>query len=310
MNSRILIGDVSMPSDSKVKSQMIFEALKKRGCRQEDIDYIYSLIHDKEAYDFSGYSGITTIVIPKIKPEEKGYCIKISDNPLKLYEDSIICNLMAKYKFSTNVVKYISTNKDYLITEQIEAQMALNEFSDFRALASFMGSSLRSFHDTDWELEEMSKEELNILYSRSKAMFNEALSHEKGLDFLAEYQKDMDYNSMKEYLLHHKSKYIVDDVIIHGDYNPRNVFAKNNIFAGMVDFTDTCFGDRHYDIYFSMWTVALYSGIIGQESLVSECENIFLDSYGRDKVDNSRMELCKRLTCMFWQEHNDIKTLI
>lgn len=65
-----------------------------------------------------------------------------------------------------------------------------------------------------------------------------------------------------------KNKYISDDVIIHGDYNLRNVFAKNSTFAGMVDFADTCFGDRHYDIYFSMWTVALYSGIIGQEEQV------------------------------------------
>ena len=310
MSSKILIGDVSMPSDSKVENRKIFEALRNRGCLKEDIEYIYSLIGEREAFDFSGYSGITTIVVPKSNPADKGYCIKISDNPSELYENSIMCSLMAKYKFSSNVVKYISSNKDYLITEQIDAPMALNVFNDFRTLAQFMGTSLRNFHNTVWELDKMTKEELNILRSRTESMFKKALSHEKGLEFLAQYQKNMDYESMRGYLKQHQYKYISDDVIIHGDYNPRNVFAKNSTFAGIVDFADTCFGDRHYDIYFSMWTVALYSGIIGQEELVSECENIFLDAYGRDKIDNSRMELCKKLTCMFWQEHNDINALI
>lgn len=106
MNSKILIGDVSMPSDSKVENRKIFEALRNRGCLKEDIDYIHGLIREREAFDLSGYSGITTIVIPKNNPEDIGYCIKISDNPLELYESSIICNLMAKYKFSSNVVKY------------------------------------------------------------------------------------------------------------------------------------------------------------------------------------------------------------
>lgn len=310
MSSKILIGDVSMPSDSLVRNQKIFEALRKRGCRQEELDYIDSLIQGREAYDFSGYSGITTIVIPKTKPEEIGYCIKLSDNPSELYESSIICNLMSKYNLSSKVVKYISTNKDYLITEQIEAPMAVNVFGDFRTLAKFMGETLRNFHNISWKIDQMTEEELRILNSRTNTMFEKALSHEKGLEFLAQYQKNLDYESMKEYLKQHQYEYVSDDVMIHGDYNPRNVFAKGNNFAGTVDFADTCFGDRHYDIYFSMWTVALYSGIIGQEDLVSECENIFLDAYGREKIDISRMELCKKLTCMFWQEHNDIKALI
>ena len=162
-----------------------------------------------------------------------------------------------------------------MITEQIEAPMAVNVFNDFRDLATFMGNSLRNFHDIDWNAVNMTQEEINILRSRTSCMIEKALSHESGLKFLAQYQHNLDYNSMKEYIIKHQAKYKNDDVIIHGDFNPRNIFAKGNTFAGMVDFADTCFGDRHYDIFFSMWTVSLYTGIIGQDDLVAECEKIF-----------------------------------
>ena len=310
MKSKILIEDVLMPSDTLVKNNNVFEALKKRGCSQSDINYIRDLIQDRDVYDFSGYSGITTIVIPRASKEEKGYCIKISDVPHDLQESYIVCNLMAKYQLSSRVVRYISSNKDYLITEQIEAPMAINVFKNYRQLAKFMGESLRKFHDIEWDLKQMTREELQVLQGRTNSMISKAVSHKNGLGFLAQYQNNMDYDSMKEYILKYQSEYVSDEVIIHGDYNPRNVFVRNNNFSGMVDFADTCFGDRHYDIYFSMWTVALYSGIIGQNESVDDCEKVFLEAYGKDKIDNQRLEFCKKLTCMYWQEHNDIKTLI
>lgn len=309
MQNKMLIEDVPMPVDAKVKNRQIFEALRKRGCESREIQYIKKLIGERDAYDFSGYSGITTIIIPKNNANEVGYCIKISDNPSGLYNVFVLCNMMARFGFSSNVVDYISTNKDYLITEQIEIPMALNVFKDFRELAKFMGLSLRRFHDVDWHEVKFLQNESEILQSKSQCIIDVALSHEKGLDFLGQYQHDMNYEMMRKYIKEHQKDYI-SDVMIHGDYNPRNVFTDGEGKIQLVDFADTCFGDRHYDIYFSMWTVALYTGIISNQSLVSECEEIFLTAYGKDKIDCNRLKFCKKLTCMFWQEHNDINTLI
>lgn len=305
-----LIDDVQMPVDAKVNFDDAVIALKRRGCKEPELSYLCGLMKGKDIYDFSGYSGITTIIISSNNPNEMDLCIKICDKPKGLYENVVIMNLMSKYHLLPRGIQYISSNKDYLITERIVAPMAVNAYSDFRSLAEFMGSSLRSFHDISWEFKNMLPEEIKILTSRSKAIFSEALKHEKGLEFLARYQADYDYSSMKQYLKEHEFKYCRDEVIIHGDYNPRNVFVKNHKIAGLVDFTDTCLGDRHYDIYFSMWTVALYTGIVEDKHLVEECEKIFLDAYGRDKIDEDRMELCKKLTCMYWQEHNEINMLI
>lgn len=307
---RKLIEDVEMPLDAKVEVSKAMESLRRRGCAEAELSYLQKLMVDKEVYDFSGYSGITTILVVSSNLDESDLCIKISDIPHELNRHYIMSSLMSKYGLFPKVIKYISTNKDYLITEKIEAPMAINVFEDFKNLSNFMGRSLRKFHDIEWNVDFMTREERLVLQTKTDSFFKEALSHELGLRFLAEYQNDLDYTSMKEYLAEHKDEYLKEDVIIHGDFNPRNVFVKNGNLEAVVDFADTCFGDRHYDIYFSMWTVALYSGILGNPELVNECERIFLDSYGREKIDYHRMELCKKLACMYWQEHNDIKGLI
>ncbi len=307
---RKLIEDVEMPKDSKVDVHQVFKALKWRGCAENEIDYLKRIISDKEIFDFSGYSGITTFLAVSSKECERNLCIKISDTPHDLERSYVMLNLMSKYNLFPQIIKYISTNKDYLITEVIEAPMAINAFNDFRSLSRFMGTALRRFHDIQWNIFSMTELEKKLILSKTASILPEALSHEKGLNFLAQYQNDFDYVAMKKYLKEHKEDYIKDEVMIHGDFNPRNVFAKDGNLMAVIDLTDTCFGDRHYDIYFSMWTVALYSGILDNPKLVTECQNIFLDSYGREKIDQQRMEYCKKLTCMYWQEHNDIKGLI
>lgn len=305
-----LIEDVSMPTDAKVDFEQALVALKNRGCARSEIEYLKEIMYNKKLYDFSGYSGITTILAVSGSSRENDICIKISDVPCSLNRNFVITDFLSKYNISPRVIRYISKDKDYLIMERARGEMAINVYTDFRKLSEFMGKSLRKFHDINWNIENMTVQEKYILTLKTNHLFSEALSHKEGLKFLAQYQHDFDYVSMKKYLSQHERDYIKNDVIIHGDFNPRNIFVKNNNLSSVVDLEDTCFGDRHYDIYFSMWTVALYTGILENEKLVKESEDIFLSSYGRDKIDECRMEICKKLACMYWQEHNDIKGLI
>lgn len=306
---RKLIEDVEMPKDSKVDIEQAFKALKRRGCAETEIDYLKCIISDKEIFDFSGYSGITTFLAVSSKVHDSNLCIKISDSPHQLERSYVMLNLMSKYNLFPKVIKYISTNKDYLITEAIKGSMAVNAFDDFRSLSRFMGTALRRFHNIQWDIVSMTELEKGFISSKTESILPVALSHENGLDYLAQHQNDFNYVAMKEYLRNHQEDYIADEVMIHGDFNPRNVFIKDGHLVAVVDMTDTCLGDRHYDIYFSMWTVSFYSGILDNPELVTECENIFLDSYGREKIDQRRMDYCKKLACMYWQ-HNVIRGLI
>lgn len=279
-----LIEDVRMPTDTKVDFECVIKELKNRHCSKKELEYLEELMKDKDLYDFSRHLGVTTVLALSHNQDESDLCIKISDIPCSLNRNFVITNLLSKYNVAPRVIKYISTDKDYLVTEKPNGDMAVNVYTDFRSLARFMGNSLRQFHNINWIIADMTMQEREMLNSKTDAM--------------------------KKYLSEHEQDYVKNDVLIHGDFNPRNVFTSNGELTSVIDVADTCFGDRHYDIYFSMWTVELHFGIIGNEELVSECERIFLDSYGRDKIDESRMEICKKLACMYWQEQNDINGLI
>ena len=132
----------------------------------------------------------------------------------------------------------------------------------------------------------------------------------------AEYTKPVavtptgDYDAMKKYLKEFKSLCKFDEVLIHGDYNPRNVFAISPDKTWFVDMTDMCFGDRHYDIFFAIWTLQFYFGINKDIQKAKKCEEMFIDAYGRDVFDDNRYNYCKYLVCMYWNEHNDLVHIV
>ena len=57
----------------------------------------------------------------------------------------------------------------------------------------------------------MNAEEIDILQARTDNMIKKALEHEKGLEFLAQYQCDFDYDYMKKYIMEHQDEYKSDE---------------------------------------------------------------------------------------------------
>ena len=304
------INDIERPSDFRVDNSKIYDALRKRGCLEKDIIFILELIKDQEVYDVSGYSGSTTIITKTHRADAQEYCIKICDIPRGLEEEAYMWKIMARNKMTCNIVKYISTNKDYIITNRITSPMALNKYPNLNDLTFFMGKTLRKFHDISWKVNRLNNDEISFFERRTSHMYEKAITSNQGLRFIADDLKNNDYEAMKEYLKTYKNICKFDDVLIHGDYNPRNVFAINSDTAWFVDLTDMCFGDRHYDIFFAIWTLQFYFGINKDEQKARECEAMFIDAYGRDVFDANRYRYCQYLVCMYWDEHNDLVHIV
>lgn len=304
------VNSIERPVDFRINTGEIPVALKKRGCLKSDIDFIMELIDDQDVYDVSGYSGSTTIITKALKPGMQEYCIKICDVPGNLKEEADIWKIMAKNNMTSRFVKYISTNKDYLITDCISSPMALNKYPELKELASFMGRTLRKFHDISWKAERLEDCEIKFFEKRTVQMYETAISKEEGLRFIADDIGNKDYSSMREYLRLHKDICKFDEVLIHGDYNARNVFAMGPDTAWFVDLVDMCFGDRHYDIFFAIWTLQFYFGINKDVQKARECEKMFIDAYGWDVFDINRYRYCQYLVCMHWDEHNDLVHLV
>lgn len=80
-----------------------------------------------------------------------------------------------------------------------------------------------------------------------------------------------------------------DGVVIHGDYCLPNLILNGIHFSGFVDVGYGGIGDRHYDLYWGLWSLQhnLHSGHYAER---------FLDTYGREKVDERRLRLCGLLS--------------
>jgi kanamycin kinase len=96
-------------------------------------------------------------------------------------------------------------------------------------------------------------------------------------------KKEKSLNIIKEL-----EKYAIDDVIIHGDYCLPNIIMDNFSFKGFIDLGFGGIGDRHYDIYWGIWT-------LNYNLKTDQYMDLFLKAYGRADVDLEKLGYFKEL---------------
>ncbi len=79
-----------------------------------------------------------------------------------------------------------------------------------------------------------------------------------------------------------------EDVVIHGDYCLPNIIMQDFRLQGFVDLGSGGVGDRHYDLFWGLWTLEY-------NMKTNKYGDIFLAAYGREDVDKERLEMCRLL---------------
>jgi len=79
------------------------------------------------------------------------------------------------------------------------------------------------------------------------------------------------------------------DALVHGDCCLPNVFFDESGFSGFIDLGEGGLGDRHFDLCAAIWS-------LGYNLKTKAYSGIFLDAYGRDRVDEARLDVCARLS--------------
>ena len=79
------------------------------------------------------------------------------------------------------------------------------------------------------------------------------------------------------------------DALVHGDSCLPNVFFSEKGFSGFIDLGEGGLGDRHFDLYWAIWS-------LGYNLKTDAYAPRFLDAYGRDAVDERRLDVCARLS--------------
>ena len=80
------------------------------------------------------------------------------------------------------------------------------------------------------------------------------------------------------------------DALIHGDLCLPNVFFDEGYrFTGFIDLGDSGAGDRHFDLYWAMWSLTY-------NLKTNQYNQVFMTAYGLDVFDSARYELCAAIS--------------
>ena len=152
--------------------------------------------------------------------------------------------------------------RDYLLVGAVRGKSGIEVLDRPAWLAQTLGRAVRALHGLDASgcpVTDVNEQAL-ALYAR-----------ETGHDF------DGDASVLRK------------DALVHGDCCLPNVFFDEAGFSGFIDLGEGGLGDRHFDLYWAMWSLEynLKTDAFGGR---------FLDAYGRDAVDEARLDVCARLS--------------
>lgn len=169
-----------------------------------------------------------------------------------------------KKGLSSALYEYIQEDgRDYLLMESVAGVPAYDESlrGDMPRLARRLGEILRMLHETDASA---------CPYEDGNLRQIEAYEKETGHAFSG------DLSILKK------------DVLLHGDACLPNIFMEGERFSGFVDLGDAGLGDRHFDLYWTLWSM-------NYNFETTEYHEAFLDAYGRDAIEADRFDLCTQI---------------
>ena len=155
--------------------------------------------------------------------------------------------------------------RDWLLVRAVPGAYACDKalMSDPVRLARILGETVRALHETNGG-------DCPLTDANGRALL--AYEQEAGKPF------DGNLSLLK------------NDALIHGDMCLPNIFFSEDYrFTGFIDLGDSGLGDRHFDLYWAMWSLAY-------NLKTDRYNNEFLNAYGLDAFDSARFDLCAAIS--------------
>lgn len=293
-----------------IKNSLFFEIIaSKLGLQSEAYEYLLKKINGRDLYDKSGYSGSSTLIVNKDSNNFDEFVIKIEQKN-KLYDEFITYNYFYKKGLTAKPLKYFDCgNYEVMIVEKIDLPVAAIYFNSYQDLAIFFGNKLKEFHDSHYINDTFTEEEYILFNTKFDHNYTKAINSEQGLLYLSIYMNNYNYNEMRLYLEKNKHILYQNRVLVHGDFNPNNVFIDENLNIKLVDFRDTGIVNKHYDIFWTLFMIIIFSGILKEKEKIIECERIFLNAYGISRINYEELDYFKKYACLYWRQHDEITSI-
>lgn len=224
---------------------------------------IRNLLKNSNIYDSSCSSDAVVYHI------DSGYYIKIDDKN-SLANEAELGRLFHAKGFGVEVVDYLSTDKDYLVTRSAVGEDLTHYLGDPVKLCMLLAYSLRTLHQEPIDGVPVSSRFQRYLESANGDCNGGYYDESVLMDRFRVHSREEAWNIMQN------CKHLLAcDTLIHGDACLPNIIQNNGRFSAFIDFNMSGVGDRHIDLYWAIWSLQFNL----KTDAYTDC---FLDLYGRD----------------------------
>ncbi|TCD45954.1 aminoglycoside 3'-phosphotransferase [Streptococcus sp. X16XC17] len=230
-------------------------------------------LQEQDIKDTSGHSGAKVFQLGNkayLKIDQKG----------KLKEEAILIKWFEQVHLGVNLLEYISTDRDYLLTKAADSQNALAFLNQPKQLCQTFAKALKELHQLKPEHFPVT-DRLNRYRAIAEQNYQSGTFYEKALlPYFGISDRKAAHALIKE-----KGHLLTADTFIHGDACLPNLILKDaQTFSCFIDVGLAGFSDKHIDLYWTIWSL--------HYNLETDAYiDYFLDCYGRDTVDLEKLQL-------------------
>lgn len=227
---------------------------------------LHDILRTGNIYDSSCHSNAKTLYC------DTGYYIKIDDKG-QLALEAELGKLFYSIGLGVEVVRYISANRDYLVTQSAVGKDLTHYLDDPKSLCQILAAALRRLHCQPVGDAPVSSRLQRYLDSANGDFSGGYCDESVLMDGFPIHSKQEAWDIMQA----NKDK-LNADTLIHGDACLPNIVCHNGNFSSFIDFNMSGAGDKHIDLYWAIWSL--------QYNLnTSAYTDYFLDQYGRENFD-------------------------
>lgn len=233
---------------------------------------IHYLFNNATVYDSSCSSEAAVYYL------DTGYYIKTAARHT-LAREAKLSRLFYERGFGVEVIDYISTDKDYLVTRSAVGEDLTHDIHEPEKLCQILATALRDLHTQPITDVPISRK-YQYYMERANANFDDG-----SYDYFVAVERFYVKNKEEAWkLMQSGKKLLKNDTLIHGDACLPNVLQYKDRFSTFIDFDMAGLGDKHIDLFWAVWSL--------QYNLKTDAyTDLFLDLYGRENFDEDMLRV-------------------
>ncbi len=205
------------------------------------------IIKNSEIYDSSCSPEARVFFIDKCQ----GFFLKKSPKG-SLKKEAVITDYFHKKGLSAEVLGYVSSEYDWLLTERVCGEDCIDEtyLSDPKRLCDTIAENLRMLHSIDCSD--------CPIQNRNDEYYKNAIDNYRTCNYdKSHFPDSFGYTDAESAIsvIEDNKHLLKNEVLLHGDYCLPNILLDDWKFSGFIDLGNGGVGDRHIDLFWGAWTL-------------------------------------------------------